>query len=84
MALLILKSESGESCFADSVTMTAFGMVMGAQEDPEEFMDWLGEDPRKFTTEELRAKYYEWLKYIERKEERLGEMNHLKEPDSER
>lgn len=63
MALLILKSESGESCFADSVTMTAFGMVMAAHENPEDFVDWLGADPRKFTTEELRNKYYEWKGY---------------------
>jgi hypothetical protein len=47
-----------EQVFVDSVTDTAFGPLMFG--DAEEFEEWLVEDPRTFTTDELVSKYNEF------------------------
>lgn len=87
MGCKILKAETGEQVLYDSVTMTAFGVVHEDQDfDLEDFLGWLQMDARRYTQEELNSKYYEWLKEVQGEEEseRIHELNHLKEPDTER
>lgn len=87
MSVRILKAETGEQVIYDSVTMTAFGVVHENQDyDLEDFLEWLSEDARKYTQVELNDLYYEWLKRVQGddNDERIHEMNHLKEPDTER
>ena len=70
------------TCFYDSVTMTAFGPVMGSEEEAEAFMKWLeadesrwvgdSADPRRYTDHGLRVFYDEFRKgWIEDTQEHL-------------
>jgi len=54
--------------FFDSVTMTPLSVIMNSEEEAEAFMKWLEEDPRKYKSEDLHNKYYEFLKESEIKQ----------------
>ncbi len=63
---ILTDNEEGVSCLYCSTSGWAFGPVFYSDEDPQEFLDWLGdEDPRRFKDQELENKVYEWRKSLE-------------------
>lgn len=67
MGVRILENkEDGYKCLYCSVTMWAFGPIFYKDEDPQEFLEWLGRiDPRSLTDKELENKVYDWRKTLE-------------------
>lgn len=61
MACLILESDRF-TCFADSVTEVAFGPLFDSVEDAEAFQEWIGVDPRRWTTHQLCGLKAQWAK----------------------
>lgn len=69
MAVRIITGEDGEQVLYDSVTMTAFGVVHEDTDfELESFLEWLKQDARSYSNDDIRNLYYEWLK--ESKEEK--------------
>ena len=54
MGCRILSGRAG-ACFYCSVTDVVFGPLIPCKEDAEEFMSWLGLDPRQYDVDELRT-----------------------------
>ena len=52
----------GRCCFYDTVTMWAFGPVFISEEKAEAFWEYLGGDPRKFSSSELEDKWAAFCK----------------------
>lgn len=42
--------------------MWAFGPVIGSEYDADEFLEWLPQDPRRYTDQELENMYYTWIR----------------------
>jgi hypothetical protein len=64
MGIRIIDNPREGAAFYCSVTDTAFGPVFHDRYEAQEFLDWLPEDPRRFSNEEL------WDKLIEFREEK--------------
>tara|TARA_S200002703_G_C3800972_1_gene247539 strand:- start:3134 stop:3352 length:219 start_codon:yes stop_codon:yes gene_type:complete len=61
MAVSFLRDEElGYSCLYCNTSMTVFGDIFYDPEDPDEFCDWLGLDPRLLDQNELSKKVSEW------------------------
>lgn len=56
----IIENEEGYKAMYCSTTGRAFGPVFHPGESPEEFIKWLGGDPRNFFDDELRRKFNQW------------------------
>ena len=54
------------ACLVDSVSETAFGPLFADEEECEDFLEWLGHDPRKHTTTDLVNLKNKWLKEQEK------------------
>jgi hypothetical protein len=54
--------------------MRAFGPVFRDGYDPDDFLEWLNDDPRSLADKELESKYYKWLDSLE--EERVDGVQH--------
>ncbi len=49
-----------------STTMQAFGPVHTREDcDLEDFLEWLGEDPRHLSDTDLSNKYWDWIRFVE-------------------
>lgn len=57
---IIRDKTSGYSCLMCNTTMIVFGSAFYGDEEPQDFIDWLGHDPRELTTNEVSAKISEW------------------------
>lgn len=57
---ILTDNEQGYKCFYCSTTMWAFGGIFYQDEDPEEFLKWLGKDPRTLKDNELESKIADW------------------------
>ena len=66
---ILTDKETYQQVMYCSTTMWAFGPVFQAPDEAEDFIEWLGSDPRKLSDELLSDKYYEWLKEREIEEE---------------
>lgn len=60
MGCRILSGDEGAVLFC-STSMTAFGPVFESGDHAEDFVKWLGDDPRHLTDRELADKYVCWL-----------------------
>ena len=61
MAVKILTdTDQGYSCLYCSTTCWAFGGIFYEEENAEDFLDWLGDDPRSLSNQELENKMHEW------------------------
>ena len=60
MSTHILSDKDGQSCLYCSTTEWAFGPIFHTGEDAEDFLKWLGTDPRHLTDGELEDKVAEW------------------------
>lgn len=60
MGCRILSGEDGAVLYC-STTMVAFGPVFESEDHAEDFIKWLGDDPRHYTQAELADKYTLWL-----------------------
>lgn len=60
MSTHILTDKDGQSCLYCSTTEWAFGPIFHDGEDAQEFLKWLGEDPRHLTDRQLEDKVAEW------------------------
>jgi hypothetical protein len=49
--------------------MRAFGPVFRDGYDPDDFLEWLNDDPRSLADKELESKYYKWLKSFEERDD---------------
>ena len=70
MGVHILRDKH-ESCMYCSTSMFAFGPVFNDGEEPDEFIDWLGEDPRGLSDKDLARKYAEWQVILEEEQEEI-------------
>ena len=57
---ILHNKEDDYCCFYCSVVMKPFGQIMYSYEEAEEFLEWLPQDPRKYTDKELESKYYDF------------------------
>jgi hypothetical protein len=57
---IITDNTQGYSCLFCSTSMTAFGPVFDEDESIEEFLEWLGDDPRKLSAHELESAVDVW------------------------
>jgi hypothetical protein len=57
---VITDDKQGYSCLFCSTSMTAFGPVFDEDESVYEFLEWLGDDPRKLSADELESAVAEW------------------------
>jgi len=64
MGVRVLTDRDGESVLYCSTSMWAFGPVFGADDDPNDFLEWLEDDPRRLKDSELESKFYEWLNEV--------------------
>lgn len=71
MGVSILRDKDGKSCLYCSTTMWAFGPIFGKEHDPDEFLEWLNDDPRRLTDKELESEYCDWIKSLEDIEENI-------------
>lgn len=69
---LVAQEPEAATCLYDSVTMVAFGPVFDTVEKAEDFLGWLGTDPRRLTTVRLAAFYSQW--YDERCDPDTGDL----------
>ena len=60
MSVRIIEGTDGYKAIYDSVTMTCFGPVFYEEDDVDAFLEWLPQDARKYTQEELDSKAHEW------------------------
>ena len=61
MGVHILENkDDGYKCLYCSTSMWAFGCIFYEDEDVEEFLEWLGNDPRRLSDKELENKVYDW------------------------
>ena len=65
---ILTDKDEGISCLYCSTSGWAFGPIFYEDEDPQDFLDWLKEDPRHFTDKVLENKVYEWRKTKEVKD----------------
>ena len=76
MGVRILEDRDAEyCCLYCSTSMWAFGPVMYSYEEAEQFLEWLGEDPRHLTERELESKYYDFRVFRDKKMEDEDESN---------
>lgn len=59
------RGDNNGACLYCSVTMWAFGPIFEDHDQAQEFLDWLGTDPRGYNDVELRHRYH---MFLERKE----------------
>lgn len=57
---IIIDDSTGIQAFMCNTTDVAFGPVFQSDESAEEFLDWLGTDPRGLEDAELSSKVNEW------------------------
>ena len=61
MGVRILENaEDGYKALYCSTTMVAFGSIFYEDDDVDDFLEWLNEDPRLLDNKELDAKIYQW------------------------
>lgn len=78
-------NEQGYSCLYCSTTMQAFGGIFYEDENPEDFLNWLSEDARKYTDADLREKLHEWRTRFDKPNDLLKEVfNNFAEVYSEK
>ena len=68
MGVRIIESNSPTDSYAViycSVSMTAFGPVFSDAFEAEEFLEWLPEDARRYSSNELDCKYAEFREHRE-------------------
>jgi hypothetical protein len=65
MAVRILESRNGESCFYCSTTMWAFGPVFDDVIIAEQFLKWLSIDPRQYSDKDLEFVYAKFRAKLE-------------------
>lgn len=63
MGISIIKSKDTElQAMYCNTTMWAFGPIFKADEDVQEFIDWLGQDPRELVDDILETMVSKWRK----------------------
>ena len=55
-------SETGEAVFYCNTSDWAFGPLMDDREQAERFIEYLSEDPRRYSTEALRTQWVTFVK----------------------
>jgi len=69
MAVSYIENSDGEKALYCTTSMHAFGPILYADDDVEDFLEWLPNDARSYS--DLDSKYYEWRQEREDKEVQL-------------
>ena len=71
MAVGYIENKDGEKALYCTTSMQAFGPILYNNDDVEDFLDWLPNDARHYSNQELDNKYYEWKQELEDREVQL-------------
>ena len=71
MGVHVLEDKDGLKALYCSTTMHAFGPIFYEDDDVEEFLQWLPNDARNYTDNDLNGKYYDWKREREDAEVQL-------------
>lgn len=69
MAVGYIENKDGEKALYCTTSMQAFGPILYADDDVEDFLEWLPNDARHYSNRSLDSKYYDWRK--EREDEQV-------------
>lgn len=66
---ILTDRDEGYKCLFCNTTMWAFGGIFYAEENVEDFLEWLPKDPREYKDKDLENKIFEWRNIKEIKDD---------------